>query len=198
MQGINSPLFIFHAAKEYFENGTCYASKYFKKDTSGLLVPFDSLTHAKLCVPATNISFSLELAFKGLLQLSSGITRGHDLEKLYRLLNVDIRNKIFDHYQSHDVYQKYITIRLGNGIGHGTTQIIPRPVSEKDFLESIIATQRLAFVDFRYLFEFPADGEFFFYFKEFSNYAFSALSIFGEMLGLKVESVSTKNAVPKK
>jgi len=124
MEGINSPLFIFHAAKEYFENGTSYASKYFKKSGSELVVPFDSLTHAKLCVPATNITFALELTFKGILKLSATISKGHNLEKLYKSIAADIRDKIFDHYQSHNVYGKYITIRIANGLGHGTTQAI--------------------------------------------------------------------------
>src|SRR5689334_12709580 len=107
MSKMNSPLFIFHAAKEYFENGTLYASKYFKLNKDGIIKPFDSMIHPKLCVPATNISFSLELVFKAFL-MQDGVKKfGHNLIELYELLHADIKKRIIENYKSHNIYKNY-------------------------------------------------------------------------------------------
>jgi hypothetical protein len=68
MGKMNSPEFLFMAAVEFFENGTLYAGKYFMMKDNVAKVAFDSTTHAKLVVPASYISFGLELALKGCLK----------------------------------------------------------------------------------------------------------------------------------
>src|SRR5690349_953653 len=110
MTEMNSPLFLFHAAKEFFENGTVYASKYFKRAVDGKTDLSSKTIHPKLCVPATNITFSLELIFKAFLMQSQTNKFGHDLVSLYALLNCDIKARILDHYKGHDTYKNFIGI----------------------------------------------------------------------------------------
>jgi hypothetical protein len=197
MGKMNSPLFIFCAAKEFFENGTLYASKHFKMKGAK---SFDSMIHPKFCVPATNISFSLELAFKAFL-LQSGIKKSnHDLIKLYKLLNDDIKTKIVEHYKSHDTYKDYIAIRLieSNGKEHGKIEFLRYQSSDETFILSMLETHKSAFLNFRYMHEFEAPQEWLFYFREFSNFTFSVLTILGQTLGLTVVCKKVSNETPKK
>ena len=118
---MNSPFFIFHVAKEYFENGTLYASKYFKLNKDGSIKPFDTMIHPKLCMPATNISFSLELVFKAFL-LQNGVKKFvHNLIELYKLLDTHIKRRIVENYKAHNIYKNYIAVRLmeSDGNEHG-------------------------------------------------------------------------------
>src|SRR5690349_9646435 len=120
MSKIDSPSFLFLAAKEFFENGTLYAAKHFKIKKEAQLDLSDSIIHSKLCVPATNIAFSLELAFKAFLKQSGIRAKGHDLINLFGLLNADTKSQLIEHYNSHDTYQDYIVVRITNNGGeHG-------------------------------------------------------------------------------
>ncbi len=185
---MNSPLFLFHAAKEYFENGTLYASKYFKMNKDGSTKPFDTFIHSKLCVPATNLSFSLELVFKGFLMQSNVTYLRHDLAKLYELLDIDFKKRIIEHYKNHNTYKNYMTVKLidGDGTSHGKIEKFYSSMKEEDFIPSMLEKHKLAFIDFRYLHEFKGNQEWLFDFKEFSNFTFSALSILGQTLSLAV------------
>jgi hypothetical protein len=190
MGKMNSPFFIFHAAKEYFENGTLYASKYFKVKKNEVVKSFDSMIHPKLCVPATNISFSLELAFKALL-LQSGIKKtGHNLIELYKLLDNGIKDKIIQHYKSHDTYKNYIAIRLieSSGEEHGKIEAFKYPNNDENFILSMLETHKLSFLNFRYMYEFESSSEWIFYFREFSNFTFSVLTVLGQTLNLTIVS----------
>ncbi|OIR13152.1 hypothetical protein GALL_55360 [mine drainage metagenome] len=195
MSKLNSTLFIFYAAKEYFENGTNYASKYFKINKNGLVKPFDSVTHAKLCVPASNISFSLELVFKALL-MNNGVKKNlHDLYELYILLPIEIKQKIILHYKNHNTYKDFVRIRLieSQENHHGEQQIVFNTLPAENFIPFMLETHKSAFINFRYLHEFNEKEEWYFFFKEFSNLTFSALTILGESLNLKVVSVDTSS-----
>ncbi len=189
MTKLNSPLFLLLAAKEYFENGSLYAGKYFKLKNGEIIVPFDSTTHAKIVVPATNISFGLELALKGCL-MYKGVTKwGHDLKELYNLLPEDLRNRIIEHFKTNDHYSNYVIIRMqnGDGSGHGYTERIRYTRLDDEFIPSLLEKHKLAFQYFRYMHEFPGDEVWQFDFREFSNFTFSVIKILGELIDLKIE-----------
>ena len=190
MSKMNSPLFIFLVAKEYFENGTLYASKYFKMSKDGTIKSFDNLIHAKLCVPATNISFSLELVLKAFL-MQTGLKKfDHNLHKLFELLPANVKSEIIEHYNSHDIYKNYITVQLINGDGteHGKIKRSYYSKKSAEFIPLMLDTHKLAFLNFRYLHEFQGNQTQDFYFREFSNFTFSALSVLGKSLDLVVVS----------
>ena len=192
---MNSPLFLFHAAKEYFVNGTLYSAKYFKMDKDGSVKPFDAFIHAKLCVPATNISFSLELILKAFLMQSGKRKWGHDLFELYGLLDIELKNKIVEHYGSHNTYKNYMTVRLidKDGASHGKIEKFYATVKDSTFIPKMLETHKLAFLNYRYLNDFKGDQEWQFDFREFSNFTFSALTILGQTLGLNVVSTTLKD-----
>ena len=194
MGKMNSPFFLFHAAKEFFENGTTYASKYFKRNTDGTLKPFDSLTHPKLCVPATNISFSLELILKGFLMQAGKRKNGHNLSDLYNCLDEDLKRRIVEHYKMHDTFKNYINVHVNeeSGNSHGQIERIYQSSKNEEEILLMLDKHKLSFINFRYLHEFQKSQDSFFYFKEFSNLTFSALVILGETLNLKVVTVPPK------
>lgn len=189
---LNSPFFIFHAAADFFERGTLAAADNFKSEESGIK-QFDSMIHPKLCMPIVNITFALELTFKGLLkQSNSKPIRTHDLEKLFKELNSEIKEKIVEHYKSHDTYKKLIGIRLihDNEAEHSKPNYLPAPSKDENGISEILKMHRRYFEDFRYLFDVDEQKEYVFLFREFSNLSFSALVILGETLNLQVVSIS--------
>jgi hypothetical protein len=181
---MNTPFFLFHVAKEYFENGTLYASKYFKTTNFSTQ---DNSIFQKLCVPATNISFSLELTFKAFL-MGSQAPREHDLFKLYGLIDAGIKKRIFENYRSHNTYKDYTTINLldGDGKDHGKVEIIRNINKDEKYILAMLKKHRSSFVNFRYVFDLKKDQKWSFDFKDFSNFTLSALTILGETLNLKV------------
>jgi hypothetical protein len=195
MSKMNSPLFVFLVAKEYFENGTLYASKYFQMSKDGTIKPFNNLIHTKLCVPATNISFSLELVFKAFL-MQTGLKKfDHNLLKLFELLPDKVKSDIIEHYNSHDIYKKYVTVQLINSDGneHGKIKKAYYSTKSVEFIPMMLDTHKLSFLTFRYLHEFKGNEAQDFYFREFSNFTFSALSILGKSLDLAVVSIPLNN-----
>ncbi|HWK02431.1 MAG TPA: hypothetical protein VNS58_02290 [Puia sp.] len=102
MSPLNSPLFIFHAAKDFFEKGSLAASENFKEKDNEVK-QYDTMIHPKLCMPIVNIVFGLELIFKGISMQSTGkFNSGHNILKLFDALNSDVKDKIILHYQTHD------------------------------------------------------------------------------------------------
>jgi hypothetical protein len=199
MTELNQPLFLFLAAKEYFENGMNYASKYFRIKDGVLIKPFDGAVHSKLCVPITNVSFALELAFKSLLMLKSTKKTGHDLMVLFEKLDESFKNKIFAHYKTYDSYRNYISIRLTyrGDKEHGTFELIKQQSKTETFVLDMIQVHKDTFKDFRYLYEFDGKSNWHFYFREFGNYIFSVLVILGEELGHKVVFTKIKSSSVK-
>jgi len=187
----DSAFFMFFTAKEFFENGTTYAGKYFKMVNNQIVKPFDNYVHAKLCAPATNISFSLELAFKAILKHYGLLPKKpeHNLLKLFYYIPDDIRQKIIAHYQTHDTYKAYVTIHLTNisPAEHGRMKQEPLPEKTESFVVSMLNENSLAFIRFRYLHEYDG-APWIFRFREFSNIVFSALTILGELLNINVTS----------
>ncbi len=192
MTKLNQPLFLFLAAKEYFENGMKYASKYFRIKNGKLIKPFNGKIHSKLCVPTTNITFALELAFKSFLMLKKNKKNGHDLMDLFKLVDESYKKRIFAHYIDHDTYKNYISVKLNNydGEEHGTFDMINVRSKTENYVIEMILEHKDTFINFRYLYEYDGKSNRNFYFREFGNYVFSVLVILGEELGLKV--VSTK------
>ena len=191
---LNTPFFIFHAAVDFFQRGTLAAADNFKAEESGLK-QFDSMVHPKLCMPIVNITFALELVFKGLLkQSNSNPIRTHDLKKLFKELDSNIKIKIVEHYKGHDTYKKLIGIRLmhGDGTEHSKPNYLPAPSKDENGITELLKMHRRYFEDFRYLFEVDEKKEYVFLFREFSNLSFSALTVLGETLNLKVVSISKK------
>lgn len=191
---LNQPLFLFLAAKEYFENGTHYASKFFRLKEGKLITPFDGATHAKLCVPATNISFGTELSFKALLMLKGIRRKSHDLSILFNALDKATKESIINHYINHDHYKSYISIRLTyhSTAPHGSYQFLNLNTKSKEFIFLMLESHKLAFEKYRYLYEYDGKSEWWFHFREFSNFSFSVLFILGEKLGHKVVLTKTK------
>jgi hypothetical protein len=79
----------------------------------------------------------------------------------------------------------------GDGKSHGKTEILNLPEKNQKFILSLLKTHELAFLNFRYLYDNKVKKDQYFYFREFSNFAFSALSILGKTLNITV--VLTKN-----
>lgn len=104
---------------------------------------------------STNISFGLELVLKAFL-MQSGIRKfGHDLVSLYGLLNIDLKNKIIEHYKGHDTYKSYIAIQLisSNGDDHGKINKIYSLIRDEKQIAEMLEAHKLAFSSFRYLHE---------------------------------------------
>jgi hypothetical protein len=196
MSKLNSPFFILHTAIDFFEKGTAAASDKFKIKEDQVPT-FDSMIHPKLCMPAVNIMFSLELALKGLLKHSNRQLRSHDVLKLFKALDPEIRARIIDHYHSHDVYKKYIAIRLleGDGTGHATKYYFMGPARSEEGVLELLDRHKRYFEIFRYLFEFDNSREHIFMFREMSNFTFSILVILGETMDISIVS-KTKRRVP--
>lgn len=195
MSKLNSPVFILHAAKEFFEKGTLAASANFKTVENEVL-QFDSMIHPKLCMPIVNIMFSLELTLKGLLKQSNVEMRTHDILRLFNAVDTGIKARIIKHYHSHDIYKNYIAIRLlkGDGTQHSKPFPVPAPPKTEEGVIELLRIHKSYFESFRYLFEFDDNEEYLFMFREISNFAFSALVIFGETQNLKVISTVKKQA----
>lgn len=190
---MNSPLFLLHAAIDFFEKGTAAASDRFKERV-GQPIKFDSMIHPKLCMPAVNIIFGLELALKGLLKHASLDIKGHDILKLYKALDPATKERIIKHYNSHGTYDKYISVRLraGDGTGHSTRYLFLAPSKDEKGIKQLLNSHKEYFQLFRYLFEFDETREYIFIFSHISNFTFSVLAILGEKIGTKIVSKTVK------
>lgn len=188
MRPLDRPLFILYAAKDFLEKGTAAAAKDFKTD-SNLPKQFDSLVHARLCMPVVNIIFSLELTIKGLLKYEGKtFPPVHDLSKLFTILDQTIIDQIIAHYRSHDHYKNYVCIRLFSGDRDTPFEATSIPLLPKDIsgVTALIASHGTYFVEFRYLFELEDTKELIVRFRELANLAFSAITVLGKNLNKTV------------
>jgi hypothetical protein len=70
---------------------------------------------------------------------------------------------------------------------------MPTPPKTEQGVIGLLDTHKSHFQDFRYLFDSDETKELLMLFREFSNLSFSALSILGEVSGLKVVCTSKDN-----
>lgn len=190
---MNSPLFLLHAAIDFFEKGTAVASDRFK-ERDGKEIKFDSMIHPKLCMPAVNIIFGLELGLKGLLKHAGLDIKGHDIFKLYKSLDLGTKDRLIEHYNSHGIYDKYVSVRLlaGDGTGHSTRYTFYAPTKDEKGVKQLLNSHKEYFQFFRYLFEFDESKEYVFIFSYISNFTFSVLTVLGEKIGTTIVSKSVK------
>jgi hypothetical protein len=122
------------------------------------------------------------------------LKRGDDLKELFELLPDEIAQRIIVYYNGNDHYKNYAVIRINNGDGtkHGTAEAYSYNRFDSCFISSLLEEHKLAFPNFRYLHEFPHNGVWYFNFREFSNFAFAAIAILGELLGKTVQTVIRK------
>ena len=181
MSKLDSPYFMVHVSSEFLKNGAKAAGQYFKAE-KGEVKQFDSLILAKISVPVVNIMLSLELTLKGLIKDAGKRPWGHDVLELFDALEGDVRDRIIEHYRSHDHYRKYVPIRIM--AGDGSLPARPGPFTpipkDRDGVRELLALHRKHFIDFRYLFEYDEKMEVFIYFRELLNLAFSAIKILGD------------------
>ena len=180
---LHTPKNILYIAKDFFENGFNAAKKLPKENQTPEI--FNQLSF-----PATCLSFSLELSLKS-LHLNNGIKkRGHDLEMLFDELPIGMKNKIYDHLTTHDKCQSLISVILKKGNPSTFKDGIKRdPFKNKeDEVKKILSSHKLAFADFRYLFEIAEKteegDEWNFSFRSLGNLSYSTLMIASKELAV--------------
>jgi hypothetical protein len=104
------------------------------------------------------------------------------------LLDIQTKDEIIFHYQSHDHYNNYLSIRLiaGDGSEHGRAAFISALPKNADGIRHLLDSHKEFFISFRYLFELDSSKEVIVHFRELCNLSFSTLFILGARLNHQV------------
>lgn len=144
------PDFLFQVAQGFYDVGLNAASDPFKDPNEGL---------RRIVTGAVNLSFAAELLMKGLLLVTDNKTaKGHELNKLFKLLRPDIQKQIefrYNHYQIEDKDDKSLgSFAMSVTKKKEDKMIIP---SQKD-LHSFLIAHNKTFESWRYVYEIGEEG----------------------------------------
>ncbi|MBC7935384.1 MAG: hypothetical protein H7Y86_08540 [Rhizobacter sp.] len=166
-------------AKNFLENGKLLAEPLKKLASNDGLHAF-----TQTVVPATNISFALELSLKGLLLLSDEKkVFSHKLKSLFDLLPDELKDEIYIDYGNNAYADDLVSILMVQCNAETyRTQHNPLPTDSKDLIQYTLDKHDDAFVVFRYLFEFgkPTEEHFeerFFNYKLMAKLASSCINV---------------------
>ena len=187
---LNSPSFLYSLSKDYFEKSYVICKDIFKEGYSQNIDLF-----WKISFPAVTMSFSLELAFKGILlfenkNISKKTFGIHDLLSLFSKISPEIQNKIINYQETREIKFQLPNIILSKR-ENGNRQAPERFYSNTlERTHSILKSHKDSFVNFRYLHEFGSKNEIIDYdfaFNYFSNITIASITILAELLGITFE-----------
>lgn len=185
-----NPKYFAAVAFEFFNAGLIYAKEYFSKGT-----PVTQNLFYLITVPAVNISFSMEIALKGLLLHEGKSKPIHDLEVLFDSLSDTNKMKIVNYFISHEPF-RFLTnpVLLIVEKGSPTTPLSkPQKMSAEEKVKDIVKRHNKAFIKFRYLFEFENEKlgtQLGFEFEHFSNLTYAVIQVLSKEIGEDIPEIS--------
>ncbi|WPQ65521.1 hypothetical protein SIO70_11745 [Chitinophaga sancti] len=176
---INSPLFILNQSAQFLSEGIKFAYENIFSEKAKIE---SNKVITKVPFAATNISFSLELAFKGLLMYLGRTVKGHDLLKLFDELPSSYQNSIVSCVATNYKYPEF-NIFVGQT---GTTNNIADYVnsdglSHIEKIRKSLQYNRLTFQEFRYFHEIDTK-DLFFDFRMLCNLSEASIALLSELI----------------
>jgi len=182
---INSPNYIMNQSMTFLTMGVDYAENviftgdFESEEGIHKLLP-------KIPYSAVNISFSLELAIKGLLKINNIESKIHDLHKLFNLLPKPYRVEIAKSMEENFEYRNmrlFVVQNGGSSFPVDYLDLYKLPMDKR--IDKCLEYNRITFVEFRYFYE-PKKDDLYFDFPMMCNISMYANKLLLELLTSKI------------
>jgi len=176
-----NPRGLYNISKEFFLVGITSAENHFQKEE--IARGTDINTIKLTAVPATNLSFSLELSLKGIHLLKfQSIPKTHSLLKLFTTLPKDVQLSIQQNPHK-AAYANYFIVGMSEEANRQFNKKISFETGDMNEVLNNLELQDQAFITFRYLFEIGLEQKLtWLNYKFMANMAHSTLEILGELI----------------
>lgn len=152
-----NPNGIYNLSREFLNVGIIAANKHLESENEWQGTNINTIK--LVTVPATNISFALELSLKGLLLLQKNeVPKTHSLLKLFNTLTDEIKLKI-QQKPMREVYSHYFIVDIGDDFNRTFNSNLSYVSGDLREIENNLQIHDNTFVDFRYFFEVGQKGK---------------------------------------